>query len=87
MGVRTRITNNPSHKGFQTIYAYLESRISWHSPTDATPTNGNGTKFQYRASLLHIRAHPATMGSRHHICADAVCSSSDEGHDMLMTPP
>jgi hypothetical protein len=26
MGVRTRITNNSSHKGFQTIYAYLEYR-------------------------------------------------------------
>ncbi len=53
MGVRTRhITNHSSHKRFQTLY--LEYRSFWPlltSPTDATPTDRKGTKFQYRASF------------------------------------
>ena len=45
MGVRTRhISNNSSHKRFQTLYR--EYRSHWPlvtSPTDAMPTNRNGT--------------------------------------------
>jgi hypothetical protein len=95
MGVRTRhITNNSSHKRFQTLYAYLEYRSLWPlltSPTDATPTHRNGTKFQYRASLLFLFGHlPHRRGARTRprwarviIVRRLVC----EGHDMLMTPP
>src|SRR5207248_6130120 len=64
MSVRTRhITNNSSHKRFQTLYLEISASRNigrcglLTSPTDATPTNRNGTKFQYRASLLFLFGH------------------------------
>jgi hypothetical protein len=69
MGVRTRhITNNSSHKRFQTLYAYLEYRSLWPlltSPTDATPTNRNGTAVDTPTGQEQLAArHLASAGAR-----------------------
>jgi hypothetical protein len=95
MGVRTRhITNNSSHKRFQTLYAYPRILVALATPdivhrryaNSSAALSSSTEHLCFSYSVTHrtdaVRA-PGHDGLPSSLCAD----SSDEGHDMLMTPP